>query len=598
MPSQIQTRPEIDDQYKWKLEDIFPDDQNWEKYFLQLKADLPTLAAFQGKLAESEKILIDFIRQMHTVEELLGKLYAYAHMKNDQDKSMAYYQEMYERCSSLLVEYNQSVSFFEPEILQLSEQQISSLLAREGAAVYRHFLENILRAREHLLSTKEERLLALSGEISQSPAEVFGAWDSADIVFPEMKDENNKPVTISNGLYGKYQQSPDRRLRKESYMGLYKPFVEHRNMLATNFSAIIKSHIFHSRSRNYTSTLEAALDVNAIPVSVYHKLIESTNQNLAPLHRYNQLRKDVLQLKDGVHDYDLRAPLFSSDAKEYSWEQAKQMCIEGAIPLGSAYQDLLRQSYREGWIDVYENKGKRTGAYSSGTYGVHPYVLMNYNGTLGDVFTLTHELGHALHTWYTTNHQPFVYGDYPIFLAEVASTTNEALLQQYLIDNATSKQEKMAHLNAYLDKFSQTFYRQVLFAEFELHTHKIVEKGQALSADKLDDLFGELYQTYHGPGFKLDRETKALWSRVPHFYYNYYVFQYSTSFTASFALAAQILEEGQSAQERYLNFLKSGNSQYAIDTLIAAGVDMRTDKPVRQTLNYMSKLLDTLEEMI
>lgn len=598
MASQIPIRTELADKYKWKLEDIFSDDQTWETNFENLKNNLPELAAYQGRLTESAEILIAFITKMHINEELLGKLYAYAHMKNDQDKSVSEYQEMYERCSSLLVEFNQSVSFVEPEILQLSEDQICSILARENAAIYQHFLENILRTRKHLLSTKEERLLALSGEISQSPAEVFSIWDSADIVFPEIKDGNNKPIVISNGLYGKYQQSADRRLRKDSYLGLYKPFIEHRNMLAANFSAIIKSHIFHSRARNYSSTLEAALDVNAIPVSVYHKLIESTNQNLAPLHRYNQLRQKVLGLKDGVHDYDLRAPLFSTDSKEYSWEEAKNMCINGAIPLGTAYQDLLKQSYKDGWIDVYENKGKRTGAYSSGTYGVHPYVLMNYNGTLGDVFTLTHELGHALHTWHTINHQPFVYGDYPIFLAEVASTTNEALLQQYMIDNAESKQEKMAYLNAYLDKFSLTFFRQVLFAEFELRTHEILEGGGALSADKLDQLFAEIYQTYHGPTFKMDRETKALWSRVPHFYYNYYVFQYSTSFTASFALASQILEEGKPARERYLNFLKSGNSQYAIDTLITAGVDMRTDKPVQQTLNYMNKLLDTLEEML
>jgi len=598
MSSQIPPRTEIAKTDKWKLEDIFLDDKTWEKHFSNLKTGLPELAAFQGRLTEPSAILLQFIEQMHLAEEILGKLNAYAHMKNDQDKSVAYYQEMYERCSSLLVEYNQSVSFFEPELLTLSEEQISSLLALDKAAIYQHFLENILRTRAHLLSTKEERILALSGEISQSPAEVFGVWDSVDIVFPQMKDENNQLLTISNGLYGKYQQSPDRRLRKESYLGLYKPFVEHRNMLATNYSAIIKSHIFHSRARDYKSTLEAALDVNAIPVSVYHKLIESTNQNLDPLHRYNQLRQKVLKLKNGVHDYDLRAPFFATSAKEYSWEKAKQMCIDGAKPLGSEYQDLLHQSYKEGWIDVYENKGKRTGAYSSGTYGVHPYVLMNYNGTLGDVFTLSHELGHALHTWYTINHQPFVYGDYPIFLAEVASTTNEALLQQYLIDNAGTKQEKMAHLNAYLDKFSQTFYRQVLFAEFELRTHEIIEQGGALSADKLDELFSEIYQTYHGPAFKLDRETKSLWSRIPHFYYNFYVFQYSTSFTASFALAAQILDEGQPARERYLNFLKSGNSKYAIDTLIAAGVDMRTEKPVQQTLQYMNKLLDTLEEML
>lgn len=596
MASNVVNRNEIEEQFKWKLEDIFPDDNIWEVQLQILKQMLPKLAAFQGTLGEDYPTLLKFIKQMHDAEELLGKLYAYAHMKNDQDKSVALYQEMYERCSSLLVEYNQSVSFFEPEVLELSDVHIKSFLEQPNAQNYQHFFEDILRSRAHLLSAKEERLLAMAGEISQAPAEVFGVWDSADIVFPEMKDEDGNTITISNGLYGKYQQQADRRLRKESYMGLYKPFIEHRNMLAANYSAIIKSHIFNARARNYKSTLEAALDANAVPVSVYHKLLESTNNNLAPLHRYNALRKRILNLEDGVHDYDLRAPLFASETREYSWEEAKELCLKGAEPLGSDYQQLLEKSYNDGWIDVYENKGKRTGAYSSGTYGVHPYVLMNYNESLGDVFTLSHEMGHALHTWYTINNQPFVYGDYPIFLAEVASTTNEALLQQYLIDNAQSKTEKLAHLNAYLDKFSQTFYRQVLFAEFELRTHELIEKGEALSADKLDELFGTIYKTYHGPAFELDRETKALWSRVPHFYYNYYVFQYSTSFTASFALAAQILEEGEAARERYLSFLKSGNSKYAIDTLKTAGVDMTTEKPVELALQYMNKLLDELEE--
>ncbi len=593
------SRREIDNQFKWKLEAIFSDDNAWESSFTTLQNSLSALTEFQGEVTKTAKILLDFIDKMHRSEELLGRLYAYAHMKNDQDKAVAAYQEMYERCSSLLVEFNQSVSFFEPEILQLGDAKLETFFDNEPKLhLYRHFLNNILRTRKHLLSAKEERLLALAGEVVQAPAEVFGVWDSADIIFPEMQDENGKPITISNGLYGKYQQSADRRLRRDSYMGLYKPFLEHRNMLAANYSAIIKNHIFQTRARHYKSTLETALDSNNIPVSVYHNLIKSTHTRLQPLHRYNQLRKKLLKLEDGVHDFDLRAPLFAAKNKEYSWEQAKQLCVEGAAPLGKAYQSLLEKSYSGGWIDVYENKGKRTGAYSSGTYGVHPYVLMNYNKTLGDVFTLTHELGHALHTWYTTNNQPFVYGDYPIFLAEVASTTNEALLQQYMIDHAADKTEKMAYLNAYLDKFSQTFYRQVLFAEFELQTHELIEKGEALSADKLDELFGNLYQMYHGPVFTLDRETKALWSRVPHFYYNYYVFQYSTSFTASFALTAQILKNGKPARERYIDFLQSGNSRYAIETLKTAGVDMTTEEPVQTVLDYMNKLLDELEEML
>jgi len=438
----------------------------------------------------------------------------------------------------------------------------------------------------------------MSGEIQASAAEIFGVWESADIKFPFIKDEDGKDIRLTNGLYGKYQQHPERRLRKDSYLGLYEPFIQNRNTLATTYGAIIKSHIFNARVRKYESTVEAALDANAVPIEVFFTLIRTANDNLAPLHRYNLLRKEILKLSDGVHDFDLRAPLFEEKPRQYSWNEAIDLCLKGVQPLGDEYISVLKDSFNSGWIDVYENRGKRTGAYSSGTYGVHPYVLMNYNGTMNDIFTLAHEMGHALHTWYTINNQPFVYGDYPIFLAEVASTTNEALLQDYLIKNSENKNEKMNYINAYLDKFSQTFYRQVLFTEFEYESHKLMEEGQAITANRLDDLFGDLYQKYHGESFLLDRETKALWSRVPHFYYNYYVFQYATSFVASSALAKNILEDGEPAKQRYLEFLKSGRSEYPIDTLKKAGTDLSTNAPTITSLQWMDQLLDMLESLL
>ena len=344
--------------------------------------------------------------------------------------------------------------------------------------------------------------------------------------------------------------------------------------------------------------MEAALDSNAIPVSIYRNLIKNAKENLRPLQRYNLMRKEILKLDDGVHDYDLRAPLFTQKEKNFSWDDAKNLCCKSIQPLGTDYQEALEKGFKEPWIDVYENKGKRTGAYSSGTYGVHPYVLMNFNGSMSDVFTLAHEMGHALHTYYTINAQPYVYGDYPIFLAEVASTTNEGLLQKYLIENAESKAEKLSYLNAYLDRFSQTLYRQIIFAEFELMTHDMIESGEALTADKLDELFADLYQFYHGAAFVMDRETKALWSRVPHFYYNYYVFQYATSFVASAALVAKIFKEGDPARERFINFLRSGRSKYAIDTLKDAGIDMNSDEPLLLTIKWMDQFLDEMEKLI
>lgn len=593
------SRTEIPAQYKWRLEDIFPSDEAWQETFKQVQQQLPHLKAFDGKFSASADQLLAFIRAMHQAQEQSGRLFAYAHMRNDEDKSNSRYQELYDRTLHLMTELNEAVSFFEPQFLQIEETTLQEFYEQQEALkLYEHYFDDILRTRGHTLSAKEERLMALSGEIRNAPEEIFSVWESADIVFPEIDGPDGRPVRLTEALYGKYQQSPDRRLRRDAYMGLYVPFVEHRHMLAANYSAIVKSHLFNTRARGYESSLQAALDANAIPVTIYENLVNSTRRYLQPLHRYNRLRKEILNLKDGVHDYDLRAPLFEQTSREYSWEEAKELCLRGMRPLGKEYLTVLKEGFEQSWIDVFENKGKRTGAYSSGTYGVHPYVLMNYNGTLNDVFTLAHEMGHALHTWYTINNQPFVYGDYPIFLAEVASTANEALLQTHLIEQAANKQEKLAFLNSYLDKFSQTFYRQVIFAEFEWRTHQLLEEGQPLTADRLDDLFAELYVAYHGADFVLDRETKALWSRVPHFYYNFYVFQYSTSFVASTALAAKILKKENGARARYLDFLKSGNSRYPLETLQLAGVDLTQEEPVRITLQWMDKLLDTVEDLL
>jgi oligoendopeptidase F len=535
---------------------------------------------------------------MNILEEAIGKLYAYAHMRNDEDKNLTLHQEQYDRMGGLMVEYNEAVSFFEPELLAVDSQKLDTWKKEAGLKIYAHFLDNITRVKPHILTEKEERLLALSGEIRRAPADIFSMFDNADIQFPFIKDDQDKEVRLTNALYGKFQQSPDRRLRRESYLALYQPYLANRNTLAASYAAIVKSHIFNARARNYQSTLQAALDSNNIPEQVYHTLIKTARANLKPLHRFVALRKRILNLNDGIFDYDLRAPLFSSKQREYSWQEACDMVINGAQELGKDYQANLTKGFKERWIDVYENKGKRSGAYSSGTYGVHPYVLMNYNGTLNDVFTLTHEMGHALHTWYTINNQPFIYGDYPIFLAEVASTTNEALLEKYLIDQAQTKEEKLALLNSALEKYNGTFYRQALFAEFELKSHLAIEQGEALTADKLDELFASVYADYYGADFTVVRENKALWSRIPHFYYNYYVFQYSTSFVASSALVSKILDEGNNAREKYLNFLKSGRSRYPLETLQLAGVDMSSEDPVMRTIKLMDNLLDQVETLI
>jgi oligoendopeptidase F len=591
------TRDKIAEKDKWQLQDIFKTDKHWEDEFKKIKNKIPALAQLKGTLTSAANLL-HAIRQMHDVEEAIGKLYAYAHMRNDEDKSVTLHQEQYDRMGGLLVEYNQSVSFFEPELLALEEETLKRFIHDPQMTVYRHFLEDMTRVRPHILSEKEERLLALAGEVRRAPADIFSMFDNADIEFPVIKGEDGQDIRLTNALYGKFQQSADRRLRKDSYLALYRPYLANRNMLASSYAAIVKSHIFNARARNYTTTLQAALDSNNVPEHVYHTLVKTAKENLGPLHRFIALRKKVLKLADGIFDYDLRAPLFSSKQKEYSWQDACEIVTNGAKELGDDYLLNLKKGFKERWIDVYENKGKRSGAYSSGTYGVHPYVLMNYNGTLNDIYTLTHEMGHAMHTWYTINNQPFVYGDYPIFLAEVASTTNEALLEKYLIDKAATKEEKLGLLNAALEKYNGTFYRQALFAEFELKSHEAIEKGEALTADKLDEMFAAIYGGFYGAEFTVIRENKALWSRVPHFYYNYYVFQYSTSFVASSALVSKILEDGDPARERYLNFLKSGRSKYPMETLQLAGVDMSTAEPVLRTIKLMDELLDQVDELL
>ena len=590
------TRDQINKNDKWRLEDIFQSDKDWETEFTRIKNEIPKLARLKSSLTSGANLL-NAIYKIHTAEEAIGKLYSYAHMRNDEDKTLTKHQEQYDRMGGLLVEFNEAVSFFEPELLALDENTLDSFKKEKGMEIYAHFLENMTRVKPHILSEKEERLMALAGEVRNAPADIFSMFDNADIQYPVIKDENNEDVRLTNALYGKYQQSPDRRLRKDSYLGLHKPYIANRNTLAASYSAIVKSHIFNTRARNYKSTLNAALDANNVPVEVYHTLVDTARKNLGPLRRFLTLRKKILKLNN-VYDYDLRAPLFSSEQKEYSWQEACSMVIDGARELGGDYIQNLKKGFSDGWIDVYENKGKRSGAYSSGTYGSHPYVLMNYNGTLNDIYTLTHEMGHALHTWYTINNQPFVYGDYPIFLAEVASTTNEALLEKYLIDKAQTKEEKLGLLNAALEKYNSTFYRQAIFAEFELKSHLAVENGEALTADKLDEMFGGIYKSYYGDDFTLLPETKALWSRIPHFYYNYYVFQYSTSFVASSALVSKILEEGEGAKERYLNFLKSGRSKYPMQTLLDAGVDMHSADPVLRTIKLMDELLDEVERLI
>ena len=591
------SRDEIPDKYKWNVSLIFKNDKEWENTLKNVNKKIPLLEKYKSKLGESSEELFEFINLMHEVEQIIEKLYVYAHLKKDEDTRAQQYQEFYEKSHNLYTKFSEATSFFTPEIMAIPKGKINSFINEDVRLnPFKHFFEDLLRQKKHVLSTEQEKLLAMAGEALSVPGKVFSMLDNADMKYGKIKDENGKEIELTKGLYGKYQQHPDRRLRNDSYKTLYQSYIAQRNTLATNYYGLINVHIFNSRSRKYDSTLNKALDANNIPPFVYKKLIEATNDNLKPMYEYVTTRKKILNLEE-IHDYDLLAPLAPQTHKEYNYEEALELVLTSLQPLGDEYITTLRKGIDKGWIDVYENPGKRSGAYSSGAYLTQPYVLLNFSGTLNDIFTIAHELGHSMHSHYTRKNNPYVYGDYSIFLAEIASTLNEGLLTHYLINNASSKEEKISLLNEQLDKFARTFYRQVIFAEFEWETHKMVEKGEPLTADKLDSIFGDLYKKYHGKDFEMVRETTAMWSRVPHFYYNYYVFQYATGIAASTAILADIINEGSTAVNRYLEFLKAGSRDYPLNILKKAGVDMTQPEPVLKSARLMETLLKELQEL-
>ena len=598
-----ETRDEIPDHYKWQLTDIYSTDEEWKEDYDKLNSIITQLKDYSGKLGNGSDTMLEYINRYMEASQLTDKLYGYAHMISDQNIAVTKYQDMVTNMRNVFAEFGTAIAFFEPEVMSIGEESIKAYLSENvELGAYAHFFDDILRMKEYTLSEKEERLMALAGPLRSSPGNVYSMMNNVDFDFPIMKDEKGKEIKITHGIYGKFMQSPDRRVRRDVYLGIHKTFHDYRNTLSANYTGVINSQIFNSKARGFNSTRQAALENNAIPESIYDNLIESVNNNLSPLHRYVSLRKKILKLEDGVHDYDLRASLFASTDANYKWEDAMDLVTKGVAPMGSEYVETMTDGMKNGWVDVYENKGKRSGAYSSSAYGVHPYVLMNYNGSLDDVFTLAHEMGHAMHTYYSMKEQPYQYADYSIFLAEVASTANEALLMDHMIKNADSKEEKLNLIDNMLTNFARTYYRQVLFAEFEYRSHKMAEENKPLNPDVLEELFGEIYAAYQGPDFVLDDATKVMWSRIPHFYYNYYVFQYSTSFAASQAIVKKILEEGVpasgSAREDFFKMLKGGSHIYPVDLLKEAGVDLTSSKPFEDTAAMMDRYLDMLEELI
>jgi oligoendopeptidase F len=595
----LPTRNEVPVEDTWRLEDIFTNDEAWEKEFQEVKDLLPGVQNYQGKLGESAEQLYEALQYQDKLLERLGKLFTYAHMRYDQDTTNSFYQGLNDRISNLYSQAASSLAFIVPEILAIDEQKVNEFLEKKAELkLYEHAIEEINLQRPHILSAEQEALLAEAAEVMGSPSNTFGMLNNADLEFPTIKDENGEEAEITHGRYIRFLESSDRRVREDAFKGVYETYGKFRNTFASTLSGNIKKDNFNARVRNYKSAREAALAANNIPESVYENLVSTVNSNLHLLHRYIKLRKKVLGV-DKLHMYDLFTPLVKNVKMEIPYSEAKELIIKGLAPMGEEYVSLLKEGFENRWIDVQENKGKRSGAYSSGAYGTNPYILMNWQDNVNNLFTLAHELGHSLHSHYTRSNQPYAYGNYSIFVAEVASTCNEALLNDYLLKSIDDEQKRLYLLNHYLEGFRGTVFRQTMFAEFEHLIHQQVQNNQALTADSLTKDYYELNKKYFGEeDIIIDEEIGLEWSRIPHFYYNYYVYQYATGYSAATALSKQILEEGQPAVDRYLDYLKAGSSDYPIEVLKKAGVDMASPKPIEDACKVFEEKLNEMEALL
>lgn len=592
----IPLRQEIPEKYKWKLELMYEEDALWEEDFLKVRALLPQIAEFKGTLSSSAAVLYRALALRDQIELLLEKLYAYAQMRKDEDNAREKYQGLEDRAQGLVAEAGAALSFIVPEILAVGEETLAVFLQSDELTLYRHHLEDITRLKEHILSDKEEEVLSLASEVLQAPENLFVMLSSADLTFPDITDENGEETKLTYGRYQQFLLSPDRRIRRDAFEGMFSSFYNFRNTFNASLNSEVKKNLFLSRVRRYPSALDFHLDRDNIPTRVYHNVVDTVNQSLAPLHRYVALKKKALKLEQ-VHFYDLYPSITGTPDKKYSFEEAGEIVLQSLQPLGAEYLARVEEGLNSGWIDAFESKGKRPGGYSFGTYNSPPYILMNFTGTMDDVFTLAHELGHSMHSYYSRGEQPFVYATYTLFSAEVASTTNETLLVEHLLKTAPPA-EKAAVVNRYLEGIRATFYRQALFAEFELHIHSLVEKGEALTADKLSACWLELNKRYYGPDFEADDLLGMEWARIPHFYYNFYVYKYVTGFAAGTYLGKALLTGSEETRLRYTNFLKKGSSDYTLNILKAAGVDMQTPTPLEETVALFDRLVGELERAL
>ncbi|WP_204435623.1 oligoendopeptidase F [Amphibacillus cookii] len=593
----LQTRDQVREERTWRLEDIFETDALWEEERMSVLNELDKFKQYQGRLDESADDLYQLLKLEDQVSERVGKLYTYAHMRYDQDTTNSYYQGLNAQAQMLYTQTASTMSFIVPEILQIDPDCLEGFIEeKQELKMYKKAIDEITRQRAHILSEREEALLAQASEVINNPSQTFGMLNNADLTFPVVEDGEGKRMELTHGRYINFLESTKQSVRHDAFKAMYGTYQKFINTFASTLSGQIKKDNFNAKIRNYHSAREAALNQNNIPETVYDNLVDAVNERLDLLHRYVDLRKQMLDLNE-LHMYDMYTPLVEDVTMTYSYEKAQEHLINGLAPLGEAYITRLKEGFNNRWVDVEENKGKRSGAYSSGAYGTNPYILMNWQDNLNNVFTLAHEFGHSLHSYYTREHQPYRYGNYSIFVAEVASTCNEALLNEYLVNQTTDTKQKLYLLNHFLDGFRGTVFRQTMFAEFEHKIHTLDQEGEALTADKLTELYYNLNKKYFGDAVIHDQEIGFEWARIPHFYFNYYVYQYATGYAAAQSLAAQILTEGQPAVERYFGFLKAGSSDDPIEVLKKAGVDMTKKDPIMQALDIFEHKLEEMETL-
>ncbi len=596
-PQKVPSRSEVPVEWTWNLGLMFPDLPTWEQELAAVETQAQTVATLQGTLSQSAAHLLAALRLRDEVGQRLYVLYVYANHRKDSDATDPVGQALQERAGSFAARVAAQLAFIEPEILSLPAATLEEWSKSEpGLALYAYELAKINHQRAHIRSAEVESLLAAFGDVTRAPYELFEMLTDSDLSFPTITDEHGATVQLSHARYGRFIESPDRRVRHDAFKGYYSAFSPFRNTLGTALGAAVRTHVLNARVRHYSSALEAALDPNELPTTVYHQLITTVEANLNLMHRYMATRKRLMGL-DELHVYDLYTQPVPEVELKVPFPEARTLLQAAFAPLGEAYGAVLQQAFDKRWIDVYENVGKRSGAYSGGTFGTPPFVLLNYQDRLYDAFTLAHELGHSLHSFFTRKTQPFVYSNYTMFVAEVASTLNEALLTDYLLKQRADEALRRVLLVQQLEDIRRTIFRQTMFASFELTIHQMAEAGEPLTAEALSERYRDLVVRYHGPALILDDEIALEWARIPHFYYNFYVYQYATGLSAALALSQQIMHEGQPAVERYLRFLSGGSSRSSIDLLRDAGVDMTTPAPVQAALTTFGTLLDELERL-